>query len=162
MKIALIGLGTVGQGLLEILRDKGAELKAQNGFDAQIVAVMTRSKGTLYDPNGLDIPALLSAAKVGNLNQYPKSNSLQRNQDILTLIKTCNADVLVECSNTDLQTGQPALDYCYAAFDSGKHVVLANKGPVAVAYSELIARAAKAGRELRFEATVKAGTPSIR
>jgi homoserine dehydrogenase len=162
MKIALIGLGTVGQGLLEILRDKGAELKAQNGFDAQIVAVMTRSKGTLYDPNGLDIPALLSAAKVGNLNQYPKSNSLQRNQDILSLIKTCNADVLVECSNTDLQTGQPALDYCYAAFESGKHVVLANKGPVAVAYDELVARATQAGRELRFEATVMAGTPSIR
>ena len=162
MKIALIGLGTVGQGLLEILRDKGAELKAQYGFDAQVVAVMTRSKGTLYNPTGLDIPALLSAARAGSLNTYPDSSGLQRNQDILTLIKSCNADVLVECSNTDLQTGQPALDYCYAAFDSGKHVVLANKGPVAVAYSDLVARAAKAGRELRFEATVMAGTPSIR
>ena len=162
MKIALIGFGTVGQGLLEILRDKGAALKAQYGFDAQIVAVATRSKGTLYYPTGLDIPALLASARAGSLNHYPDATGLQRNRDILALIKSCNADVLVECSNTDLQTGQPALDYCYAAFDSGKHVVLANKGPVAVAYAELVARAAQADRQLRFEATVMAGTPSIR
>lgn len=162
MKIALIGFGTVGQGLLEILRDKAADLKAQYGFAPQIVAVATRSKGRLYNPNGLDIPALLAAAKAGRFDTYPDAAGLQRNQDILTLIKTCNADVLVECSNTDLQTGQPALDYCYAAFDSGKHVVLANKGPVAVAYDDLVARAAQAGKQLRFEATVMAGTPSIR
>lgn len=162
MKIALIGFGVVGQGLLEILRDKGAELHAQQGFDAQIVAVATRSKGTLYHPAGLDIPKLLAAAQAGSFKQYPDTAELVRDQDILTLIRSCNADVMVECSNTDLQTGQPAIDYCYAAFDSGKHVVLANKGPVAVAYDELVARADKAGKLLRFEATVMAGTPSIR
>jgi homoserine dehydrogenase len=160
MKIALIGFGVVGQGLLEILRDKGADLKAQNGFEAQVVAVATRSKGTLYNPAGLDIHSLLAAAD--NFSQYPDAAGLERGEDILSLIKNCNADVLVECSNTNLQTGQPALDYCYAAFDSGKHVVLANKGPVAVAYSKLVERAAQAGKQLRFEATVMAGTPSIR
>ncbi len=159
MKIALVGFGVVGQGLLEILRDKAAELKA-NGFEATVVAVATRSKGTLYNPQGLDISHLLAAA--GDFGQYPDTAGLERGTDILSLIKTCNADVLVECSNTDLQTGQPALDYCYAAFDSGKHVVLANKGPVAVGYGELVARAAAAGKLLRFEATVMAGTPSIR
>jgi homoserine dehydrogenase len=46
--------------------------------------------------------------------------------------------------------------------ESGQHVVLANKGPVAVAYPELASRAKAAGKLLRFEATVMAGTPSIR
>lgn len=162
MKIALVGFGVVGQGLLEILRDKGAELKARYGFEAQVVAVATRSKGTLYQPDGLDIVGLLAAAQAGHFNQYSDAAGLIRNQDILTLIKACNADVMVECSHTNLKTGQPALDYCYAAFDSGKDVVLANKGPVAVAYGDLVARASKNGRQLRFEATVMAGTPSIR
>lgn len=160
MKIALIGFGVVGQGLLEILRDKGTDLKAQYGFEAQVVAVATRSKGTLYNPAGLDIPTLLAAAN--DFSGYPDTAGLIRGTDILSLIKTCNADVMVECSHTNLQTGQPALDYCYAAFDSGKHVVLANKGPVAVGYNELVAHAAQAGKQLRFEATVMAGTPSIR
>lgn len=160
MKIALIGFGVVGQGLLEILRDKGAELKAQYGFDAQVVAVATRSKGTLYNPAGLDIPTLLTSAN--DFSGYPDTAGLIRGTDIVSLIKTCNADVMVECSHTNLQTGQPALDYCFAAFDSGKHVVLANKGPVAVAYNDLVAHAVQAGKQLRFEATVMAGTPSIR
>lgn len=159
MKIALVGFGVVGQGLLEILRDKTAELKAV-GFEATVVAVATRSKGTLYNPQGLDINQLLAAA--GDFRQYPDAAGLERGTDIPVLIKGCNADVLVECSNTDLQTGQPALDYCYTAFDSDKHVVLANKGPVAVAYNALVAQAAAAGKLLRFEATVMAGTPSIR
>src|SRR5699024_344130 len=54
------------------------------------------------------------------------------------------------------------LDYCYAALESRKHVVLANKGPVAVAYVELLEKARQAGKRVLFEGTVMAGTPSIR
>ncbi|MEZ4669379.1 MAG: homoserine dehydrogenase [Anaerolineae bacterium] len=162
MKIALVGFGTVGQGLVQILRDKRADL-AQVGFHPEVVAVATRSRGTLFHPDGLDLSDLLTAIqKGGHLDTYPEIYGLIRNWSTLRLIQHCNADVLVETSNTDLQTGQPALDYCNAAFEHGMHVVLANKGPVAVAYSELVAHAASAGRLLRFEATVMAGTPSIR
>lgn len=162
MKIALVGFGTVGQGLLEILRDKKAEFE-RLGFQPEIVVVATRSRGTLFHPDGLDVPDLLTAIqKGGHLDTYPEVYGLNRNWNTLRLIQHCNADVLVESSNTDLQTGQPALDYCNAAFEHGMHVVLANKGPVAVAYTELMAHAARVKRLLRFEATVMAGTPSIR
>jgi homoserine dehydrogenase len=69
---------------------------------------------------------------------------------------------MVESSHTNLQSGQPALDYCYAALESRKHVVLANKGPVAVAYAELLEKARQANKRVLFEGTVMAGTPSIR
>ena len=162
MKIALVGFGTVGQGLLEILRDKKDEL-AQVGFRPMIVAIATRSRGTLFHPDGLDIEDVLTAIqKGGHLDAYPEAYALTRNWNTLRLIQHCNAEVLVESSNTDLKTGQPALDYCNAAFEHGMHVVLANKGPVAVAYAELVAHAARVNRLLRFEATVMAGTPSIR
>lgn len=162
MRIALIGFGVVGQGLVEILRDKAEALRNEHGFEATIVAVGTRSRGTLYDPLGLEPAALLQAMAAGGLSHYPAREGAFRDLDPLTLIRACNADVLVECSNTDLKTAQPALDYCRAAFETGKHVVLANKGPVAVAYTDLVATARRAGRQLRFEATVMAGTPSIR
>jgi homoserine dehydrogenase len=162
MKLALIGFGTVGQGLAEILRDKGALLAAEHNFNAEIVAVVTQNRGTLYHPDGLDIPSLLTAIQKGHLNHYPDIPDLTRDWDALTIIRECNADVMVESSHTNLQTAQPALDYCYAAFDSGKHVVLANKGPVAVAYHDLKERARQAGKRLLFEGTVMAGTPSIR
>lgn len=162
MKLVLVGFGVVGQGLAEILRDKAADLQAHAGFQAQIVAVATRTHGTLYHPDGLDIPALLAAIQAGSLKHYPDAPGLSRDEDIPALVRRCNADVLVECSHTNWETAQPALDLCYIAFDSGKHVVLANKGPVALAYPELTQHARRAGKALRFEATVMAGTPSIR
>jgi homoserine dehydrogenase len=162
MKIALIGLGSVGQGLLTILRDKAAYLEATYQFKPEVVAVGTGSKGTLYHPDGLDIDDLLAALGQGHLDHYPAVYSLTRNWDIPFLIHECNADVLVECSPTNLQSGQPALAYCQVALNSGKHVVMANKGPIAVAYSDLLAQARNARKHLLFEGTVMAGTPSIR
>jgi homoserine dehydrogenase len=162
MKIALIGFGTVGQGLAEILRDKGAELAEKYDFRADIVAVATQRRGSLYHPDGLDVNDLLAAIGKGHLDNYPDLPDLSRNWDTLTLIQQSNADVMVETTHTNLQTGQPALDYCFAALDNGKHVVLANKGPVAVAYADLKERARQADKRLLFEGTVMAGTPSIR
>ena len=157
MDIILIGFGGVGQGLAQILRDKRDDLRAQQSFEARIVGVATRSRGTLYNPNGLDIDRLLAG-----IDSVPDQPGLIRDWDALRLVRDSKADVMVEVSPTDLQTGQPALDLCRAAFETGKHVVLANKGPVAVADVELQALAKKSGKALRFEATVMAGTPSIR
>lgn len=161
MKIAIIGFGTVGQGLVEILRDKAASLRDEQGFICEVVAVATGSRGTLYHPDGLDLTMLLEAIGQGHLMYYPNVADLTRGWSPVEIAKNANADVLVECSPTNLETGQPALDTAFAALDSGKHVVMANKGPATVAYHELMARAAERNRMLGFEGTVMSGTPSI-
>ena len=162
MKLALVGFGTVGQGLAELLRDRAADLRERYGFEAALVAVATRRRGTLCAPAGLRPDALLQAAARGSLEHYPDTLGLVRGLDVPALIRASGADALVEASPTNLTSGQPALDYCRAAFDAGLHVVLANKGPLALAYDNLRARAARAGRGLGFEATVMAGTPTLR
>jgi homoserine dehydrogenase len=162
MKIALIGCGSVGQGLLQLLRDKGTALKREYNFEAQVVAVATRSRGTLVHAHRLDSTAVLDAIKAGSLNHYPDTAGLARDWDALRIARESQADVLIEASPTDLRTAQPALDHCRAALASGKHLVLANKGPISVAYHELHNTAQQAGKLLRFEATVMGGTPSIR
>ncbi|NWF70372.1 MAG: homoserine dehydrogenase [Chloroflexi bacterium] len=162
MKIALIGAGNVGQGLLQLLRDKGAALATELGLHAQVVAVATRRHGTLYHPQGLDAAGVLDALAAGDLRHYPQSSGLARDWDAARIAREAQADTLIEASPTDLHSGQPALDLCLAAFASGKHVVLANKGPLAVAYHTLTDAARRANKLLRFEATVMGGTPSIR
>ncbi len=162
MRILLIGFGVVGQGLAQILHDQAAYLQDHEGFAPQIVGVATRSRGTLYDPAGLDKDALLAAIAQGHLDHYPTNLSLRRDMETLTLIREAEADVLVEVSYSNLKTAQPALDYCRAALDSGQHLVLANKGPVALAYAELMQQANAVGKRVFFEATVMAGTPALR
>jgi homoserine dehydrogenase len=161
-KLALIGFGVVGQGLAQILHDKQETLRQNHGFEARIVAVSTLSKGSLFHPEGLDIPKLLAAVKSGNLAHYPDLPGLERDWDNLKIIRESNADTVVEVSYTILTTGQPAIDHCRAAIESGKHLVTTNKGPVALAYHDLAALAKAKGVRFGIKGTVMSGTPAIR
>jgi homoserine dehydrogenase len=162
MRLGLIGFGSVGQGLAQILAEKHAQLHAQYGVDLQICGVITRSRGSLFNPAGIDPAALLTAMTSGGLTVYPDADGLTRDISASELATSPHIDVLVELSPTNLRDGQPALDLCRSALSSGKHVVLANKGPVAVDYAGLLALAKSADRAVMFEATVTSGTPSIR
>jgi homoserine dehydrogenase len=162
LRLALIGFGTVGQGLAEILHSSVAALAAQHNFRASIVAVSDLLKGAVYHPDGLDIAALLEAGRAGKLAQYPEQPGLVRGLDALATIRQSNADTIIEVSYTDLKTGEPALSHVRAAFDAGKNVIVTNKGPVALAYKELAARAALKGLYFGYEGTVMSGTPALR
>jgi homoserine dehydrogenase len=63
-------------------------------------------------------------------------------------------NVLVELTTLEPRTGLPAIDHVRDALRAGKHVVTANKGPIAHRYAELSGMAWAARRELRFEATL--------
>ncbi len=162
-KLALIGFGTVGQGLAEILLAKEDALAEAAGVRFQIVAISDLLKGSLYHPDGLDAASLLEVVRrTGTLADYPPSQALVTGWDSLCTIRQSNADTVVEISWTDVRTGQPAIDHVKAAFESGKHAVLTNKGPVALAYRELAGLAQDRGVRFCFEGTVMSGTPTIR
>ena len=75
------------------------ELKANHGFEAQIVAISDWNKGSLYHPEGLDINLLLETVQeTGSLEAYPTSQGLKRDWDSIKTIKESNADTIVEVS----------------------------------------------------------------
>ena len=152
----------MGQGFVSLLQEKQAQLRDTTGLNAQVVAVVTRSRGTIFDPDGLNLELLLHEDVRQRFAAYPSDKNIQHDLDVMTLIREGNADVVIEVSPSDLESAQPALDYCYAALDSGQHVILANKGPVVVDYAGLQARAQSTGRRVLCEATVMAGTPVLR
>jgi len=160
MRLALIGFGNVGQGFAEILVERGSELAQRYGLQLQIVAVSDLFKGSVYNPQGLDPADLLTAVRAdGNLD---KVQAPQRGWNALETIRSSNADVIIELSYTDLETGQPALDHIRTAFQSGKHVITSNKGPVALHYQELKTLADQKGLQIGIEGTVMSGTPALR
>jgi homoserine dehydrogenase len=162
MKIILVGFGTVGQGLAELLLDKGKMLQSRYGFEPVISGVATRSKGILYRYQGLSIPDLLEAAKKGSFEYYPDGEGLERDfSDAVDLLQRRGSDVMVEVTPTDLATAMPASAHFQAAIVTKKHIVTANKGPIAIGYQQLKQRAKEAGVQIRFEATVMSGTPAI-
>ncbi len=161
-KLALIGFGTVGQGLTEIMLSKKNYLKEQYNFDWQIVAVSDMLKGSVFSPAGLDAEQLLNLVKEGKqLTEYEGAGEFYTGWNALKTINESNADIVCELSYTDIKTGQPATDHCRAALNSGKHVVTSNKGPAALFYRELRNLAMVNNVKFMIEGTVMSGTPVI-
>lgn len=159
VRLALIGFGNVGQGLAQILYDK-ANLYAEK-FDLRflIVAVSDLIYGSAYDPHGLDLSTLLKiASEHGNLSDLPPQGN---DWDALATISQSNADVIVEISYTNFETGEPALSHIRAAIENRKHVITTNKGPIALRYQELTELARIKRVKIGVEGTVMSGTPVL-
>ncbi|TLS36154.1 homoserine dehydrogenase [Pseudalkalibacillus caeni] len=162
-RLAFIGFGGVGQGLADILIKQEDTLSQQYGFETKVVAITDMMKGSVYQPDGLDLKKAVEVVRsTGSLDDYPEEPGLIRDLDSMETIKKTNADTIIEVTFTDVKTGQPAIDHCKAAFKSKKNVVTTNKGPVALAYEELNELAEQNGVYFGFEGTVMSGTPALR
>ncbi len=159
MRLFLIGFGHVGQGFADLLVKKHDLLKKKYGLSAQVVGIATRSRGTIIDQDGIDLPKALQAAR---LNQtFAQVGFKITRADARDLITSLSFDVLIELSYTNLDDGQPATDYIKAALKSKKQVITTNKGPIALHLPELEQLAKQNQVTLLYEGTVMAGTPLI-
>ncbi len=159
MKLVFIGFGTVGQGLADLLLEKHDELRKAYGFDWTVVGIADMLKGSAYDADGLDLAEALARVNRGeSLSNWP---GVGRNWDALTMIAEADADVMLEATYTDIETGQPATGHVRAALERGMHVATTNKGPVALNSTELDKLASDRGVQFLYEGTVMAGTPLL-
>ena len=138
LRLGLAGLGTVGTGVVKILRQKANLLAARAGREIVITAVSARSK---------------TKDRGVNLSQYAWED------DPVKLATRDDIDVFVE-----LMGGEdgPAKAATEAALKAGKDVITANKAMLAM-HGQPLAELAEAGSKLiRFEAAVAGGIPVIK
>jgi homoserine dehydrogenase len=168
-RLILAGLGNVNRSLLEILQSQAALLRERYGLEFVIVGAAD-SSGAAVDPAGLDIAALLAAKRAGS-SIATLLGVGHTGVTALELARTVEADALLEATPVNLRDGQPGLDVVRAALGRGIACVLANKGPLALAYAELARMSDLAARglgdapdhhpALRFSACVGGAMPSI-
>ncbi|HUL62920.1 MAG TPA: homoserine dehydrogenase [Methanocella sp.] len=148
LRVAVIGMGSVGQGVLKVLAESKGDYPEKKA-KVRVVAVAD-SKGVAADAKGLDPARVLREKRDG---------SLKRSGTTLDYVRGGDYDVLVEVTPTDARTGEPGLSYITAALGRGKHVVTSNKGPLAVQYDMLTGLARERGVHFLFEATVGGAMP---
>lgn len=166
--LALIGFGGVNHGLVSVILQKQDMLRERFDVDLRVTAVSDIRLGTVWNPDGLDLQALLDVPA----SNYSREQLLAATgnskhgggelADTLELIKSDCVDVVVEATFTDPNTGEPALSHCRTALEHGKHVITTNKGPIALALRELLALAAEKNVHLLYEGSVMSGTPVLR
>ncbi|MCJ7608931.1 homoserine dehydrogenase [Candidatus Bathyarchaeota archaeon] len=159
MRIAIIGYGTVGQALAEILARKKREILRLYGFEPSVVAAVD-SAGAAVDSHGLDVERLLRLKKSGrSLAAFPVSG--RKDMTGMDVIEDVDADTVVEATPTRVEDGEPGLSHIEAALRRKRHVVATNKGPLAIALPALMELADYRNVALRFSGTVGAGTPIL-
>jgi homoserine dehydrogenase len=138
VKIGLLGLGTVGAGVVKVLQSHGADMQERVGATLTLAAI---ADADLIRPReGLDLAKLPMTADAGRVLDDPEIR------------------IVIE-----LVGGlEPARTFILRALAAGKHVVTANKALLAHHGAELFAEARKRGVLLGFEAAVAGGIPLIR
>lgn len=157
MKALVIGFGHVGQKIAEIVIDK----KSYPGLvslDLSITGIFTKTRGALTDPSGINIPDAIR--QIREEGHFSRNNPQYTDHPLQHAIQNLDYDLLLELSTLSIANkGEPAISYVKEALKRGKHVVTANKGPVAFAYHDLMMLARKHCVQFLFESTVMDGTP---
>ena len=151
--LALAGCGVVGRGFLELLEKKGETLARERGLTFRVVLVSTGHHGHALNPDGLDLQGLLQKVRARDT----LGPSMGRPYG--DLLAGSGADILVEVTPTNLETGEPGVSHIKSALSQGIHVATTNKGPVALALDELEKLASEKNVRLFHEGVVQGGTP---
>ncbi len=138
LRLGIAGLGTVGVGVIKIVRQQAALLTVRTGREVVISAISARSR---HKDRGV------------NLSQYNWED------DPVVLAQRDDVDVYVELMGG---SDGPAKASIEAALAAGKDVVTANKALLAHHGQELAERAEASGRVIRYEAAVAGGIPVIK
>jgi len=159
LRLVLAGFGVVGQSFARILMAQEKELALTHGLVPQVVGIMD-SSGWLIDEHGIDLrKALKSKKESGRVTAKARKEEPSRNA--ADVIRDLEAEVLIEATPTNFKTGEPGFSHMKAAFESRKHVVTCNKGPLSIAYYALHELARHNGVQLRFSGAVGGGTPIL-
>ena len=136
ISVGLIGFGTVGSGLAEVLLSQQERLEQRSGLSIRLAKVA--------DINITELPPQFSGTVLTN--------------DAANLINDPEIDIVVEL----IGGIQPAKTFVMDAIAAGKHVVTANKALLSQEGKDIFAAAAASGVEVGFEASVGGGIPVIK
>lgn len=136
IQIGILGLGTVGTGVAELIEKNRNTISKRLGKNIEIKKVLVK------DPSKKR-PSLVE----GKITNDPGQ-----------VLDDGDISIVVELMGGE----EPALTYIRRALASGKHVVTANKEVISKHGKELLDLAQKQGVNLFFEASVGGGIPIIR
>ncbi len=173
VSVALVGLGNVGRRVLELLLTKEAHMRERYDLTFKLVGASDSSGAAVYvadaprpafalgpRSDGLDMREVIHIKEtkrgIASLPKYGHAGMTARQ-----MLEKSGAEALIELSPTNLTDGEPGLSACETAIERGMNVVLANKGPLVLAYPKLAEAAQRKRVRLAFSAAVAGGLPTV-
>lgn len=137
VSIGLLGLGTVGSGVLNVLSDNAAEIERRTGRSIRITHVCARD---------------------ANKKRAVVLDGMRFSTDPMEVVNNKSIDIVIEL----IGGHQPAFDLTMQAMQNGKHIVTANKALIALSGNQLFDIAGKNQVMLTYEGAVAGGIPIVK
>ncbi|MDF2657871.1 MAG: homoserine dehydrogenase [Paenibacillus sp.] len=137
IQVGLLGMGTVGTGVLRIVEGHQEDLQKQVGSEIRIAKVLVQDKS--------------------KSRRYALESD-RLTEDAWEIVNDPSIQIVVEVMGGI----ELAKTYILAALEKGKHVVTANKDLMALHGAEILAKAAEKNCDVFYEASVAGGIPIIR
>jgi homoserine dehydrogenase len=155
--LIVTGFGNVGRAFFSLLREKREDLKSRYGMEFDVLAV-AQAEGCFYSGGPLEVRKISQGGK-----PWTSGNpSWRAGMKVTDLIEeTGPGGCLVECTLSNLETGEPGLSYIAGAFRGGWHAVAASKGALVVGFRGLKALAADNGVFFKFSGATAAALPTL-
>lgn len=134
INLAILGLGTVGTGVLTLIQDNVDELTRRTGHRIQVTHVGVRQ-------NRDDLP-----------------DHIIQSDDLMGIASNPDVDIVIEVMGGTTTAKEVIL----TAIKHGKHVVTANKALLAEHGNDIFKAADESGVHVAFEAAVAGGIPIIK
>ena len=134
--IGQIGCGTVGSGVISILRDNAEVISRRTGCEIRLKSVAVKD---LADPRYVEVPESMLTT------------------DAAAVLRDPEVDIVVEV----MGGVEPARAFILEALAAGKHVVCANKELMSTHGGEILEAAEEAGVDVAYEASVGGGIPIL-
>lgn len=161
VRIALIGLGHVGSAFVELLASRRDAIRTAHDLDLRLVGAAELG-GALVDED-IDTAQLL--AHVRSSAPLAQLQGATDELDAHQVLAATRPDVLLVAVPVDHTSAEPGLTLSRSALQNGVHVVLADKGPIALAHDELTRLGDPGGTSdrprIRFSATVGGALPVV-
>lgn len=141
VRIGLMGLGTVGTGVVEVLQKSAQQLARRSGGPIEIGRILVRD---VAKSRGVDVPEGVLTTEAD------------------ALLEDDSLDIIVELIGCPDGDTEPARSYIERALRAGKQVVTANKEVLAKHGASLLRLAHECGTGLHYEAAVAGGIPIIK
>jgi len=154
--VILMGYGNVGKSFIRLVHEKREFCRRCYGLELKVKAIFEIG-GALFSTQVLKLEEILEK----RASQLAENPSWKHDLALKSALNKIEPGVLVECTPTNIKTGEPGLSHIIAGLDNGWNIVTANKGPLVVDFRGLLQRANKKGVALKFSGATAASLPTL-
>jgi len=152
--LVLVGLGNVGRAFVKLAWEKKSLCGERYGLDLRLKAAFNSKGGYLADFS-------VHSEGLADMPAAPPSVGWKQGLRLADALGNGPPGVLVECTPTDIRTGEPGLAYMTEALGAGWHVAAASKGGLVADLPGLLLLARAKGVSLKYSGATAAALPTL-